>query len=109
VTLKVNYHDFTRTTRSQTLEQAVDDGPVLYRIGCELLGKTDAGRRPIRLIGISISQPARESGQLLLFQPPAGGEKRKKINQALDDVCRRYGTRALGPASLMAGREDGTS
>jgi DNA polymerase-4 len=109
VTLKVKYHDFTRTTRSQTLEQAVDDGPVLYRIGCELLGKTDAGRRPIRLIGISISQPARESGQLLLFQPPAGGEKRKKINQALDDVCRRYGTRALGPASLMAGREDGTS
>ncbi|MCU0578586.1 MAG: DNA polymerase IV [Desulfobacterota bacterium] len=108
VTLKVKYHDFTRTTRSQTLEQAVDDGPVLYRIGCELLGKTDAGRRPIRLIGISISQPARASGQLLLFQPLAGGEKRKKINQALDDVCQRYGTRALGPASLMAGREDGT-
>ncbi|MBI5584934.1 MAG: DNA polymerase IV [Deltaproteobacteria bacterium] len=108
ITLKVKYRDFTRITRSRTLDEATDDGQVIYRIGAGLLCKTDVGRRPIRLVGISVSQPAREAenGQLALFQPEAGGEKSKKMNQALDDILRKYGARALRPASLVEETED---
>jgi DNA polymerase-4 len=108
ITLKVKYQDFTRITRSRTLKEATDDGQVLYRIGSELLLKTAVGHRPIRLIGISVSQPCREAenGQLTIFQPTADREKSKKMNQALDDIQRKYGLRALRPAALVEETED---
>jgi DNA polymerase-4 len=103
VTLKVKYRDFTCVTRSQTLGEATDDGQVIYRLGSELLQRTAVGRRPVRLVGISVSQPDRktEKGQLTLFPPAAGKEKAARKNQALDDIQRRYGPRALRPASLV--------
>jgi DNA polymerase IV len=103
VTLKVKYRDFTCVTRSHTLGEATDDGQVIYRLGSELLQKTAVGRRAVRLVGISVSQPDRktENGQLTLFPPAAGRERADKKNQALDDIHRRYGPRALRPASLM--------
>jgi len=69
VTLKVKYGDFVQITRSATLPKPTDDGPEIYSIACSLLEKTDAGRRPVRLLGISLSKlrfPA-SNNQLALF------------------------------------------
>lgn len=55
IVLKVKYHDFEQITRSKTLPYfpAVDD---IYRTACELLdAKTEAGKKPVRLIGLGIS------------------------------------------------------
>ena len=55
LTLKVRYSDFTTITRSITLKNPVCDGPdILFHIPA-LLKSTDAGRRKVRLLGISIS------------------------------------------------------
>jgi DNA polymerase-4 len=108
VTLKVKYRDFTCVTRSHTLAEATADEQAIYRLGSELLEKTAVGNRPIRLVGISVSRPDRktEAGQLTLFPPTAEREKVSKKNQALDDIHRRYGPRALRPASLLVETED---
>ena len=56
VTLKVTYADFTRITRSRTRTSPWDDVQTIQKDAIKLLQeKTEAGKRPIRLLGISIS------------------------------------------------------
>ncbi len=55
VVLKVKYHDFEQITRSKTLNSF--PGPAeIYKTAAELLeSKTEAGRRPVRLLGLGVS------------------------------------------------------
>jgi len=53
VTIKVRYSDFTTITRSHTSTATRDEADIVAR-AVQLLGKTDAGRRPIRLLGASV-------------------------------------------------------
>lgn len=53
VTLKVRYADFTTLTRSHSTAPTRDMSAIVAR-AVELLAKTDAGRRPIRLLGVSV-------------------------------------------------------
>jgi DNA polymerase-4 len=52
VTLKARYNDFTTVTRSMTGQPTCDRTEVTAR-ALELLGRTEAGRRPVRLLGVS--------------------------------------------------------
>jgi DNA polymerase-4 len=56
ITLKMKYSNFVQITRSTTIAKSTDDGFEIYDIACSLLKKTEAGKRPIRLLGISLSQ-----------------------------------------------------
>ena len=55
VTLKVKYSDFQLITRSHTLYQVVETQFQVLEVLPDLLKKTEVGERPIRLIGISVS------------------------------------------------------
>jgi len=53
VSIKVRYSDFTTITRSHTAPPTRDEGDLATR-AVGLLEKTEAGRRPIRLLGVSV-------------------------------------------------------
>src|SRR5258708_737426 len=53
VTIKVRYGDFTTITRSHTAAPTRDESDLTAR-AVRLLEKTDAGRRPVRLLGVSV-------------------------------------------------------
>jgi len=53
VTIKVRYGDFTTITRSHTAAPTRDETDIGVR-AVALLSKTEAGRRPIRLLGVSV-------------------------------------------------------
>lgn len=55
VTLKLRYHDFTTITRSRSLSDArAASAGALFHVAEELLcGATQAGQRPVRLIGVA--------------------------------------------------------
>jgi DNA polymerase IV len=53
VTIKVRYNDFTTITRSHTAALTRDPANVAAR-AVQLLDRTDAGRRPVRLLGVSV-------------------------------------------------------
>jgi len=54
VTLKLRYDDFTTITRSRSSERALGDAGALFHVAQELLvSGTEAGERPVRLIGVS--------------------------------------------------------
>ncbi len=53
VTIKVRYSDFTTITRSHTAAPTRDAAAIATRAAA-LLDKTEAGRRPVRLLGVSV-------------------------------------------------------
>jgi DNA polymerase-4 len=55
ITLKVKYFDFQSITRSVTIDEAVDNAAVIMKHIQPLLSKTEAGKKKVRLLGISIS------------------------------------------------------
>lgn len=103
VTLKVKYHDFVQITRSVTLKKATDDGREIFQSCCDLLVKTEVGKRPVRLFGISLSQLeiAGEERQLALFQETRETPKRQRLNRALDAISEKFGDEAIVPGTLL--------
>jgi len=55
VTLKVKYDDFTSITRQRSLDSFINSGNVIFATASELLNKTEAGKRKIRLLGVTVS------------------------------------------------------
>ena len=53
VTIKIRYDDFTTVTRSHS-EAATSDPDEIVRRAIALLDKTEAGRRPVRLLGAGV-------------------------------------------------------
>ncbi|HXD76020.1 MAG TPA: DNA polymerase IV [Vicinamibacterales bacterium] len=53
VTIKVRYSDFTTITRSHTAAPTRDEAAITSR-AVSLLDKTEAGTRPVRLLGVSV-------------------------------------------------------
>ena len=54
VTIKVRYSDFTTITRSQSESAPTADADNIASRAVRLLEKTDAGHRPVRLLGVSV-------------------------------------------------------
>jgi DNA polymerase-4 len=52
VTIKVRYHNFSTVTRSHTAEYFTDSRPDLVNRAQMLLERTEAGARPVRLLGV---------------------------------------------------------
>ena len=126
VTLKVRFGDFRTVTRSQTLATGVDSGPTLARVGAGLLARVDPSAG-VRLLGLSVSSlvacreaatdagaggravaPTDSAEQMVLHLrlepdgpsgvPPPGWQA---ATGAVDEVRRRFGEAAVGPAALL--------
>jgi DNA polymerase-4 len=61
VTIKVRYADFSTVTRSHTADAATRDAGEICARALALLGRTDAGRRPVRLLGVGAHGLAAEA------------------------------------------------
>jgi DNA polymerase-4 len=71
VTLKVKYSDFQTVTRRRTFEGFLSSPAEIFRVARDLLELTEAGRRPVRLAGISLAN----------FDPP--GKKKDDVQPVL--------------------------
>ncbi len=103
VQLKVRYADFSTVTRRRTVDPPLDSAMTILQVAEELLLRTDAGQRPVRLLGISLSQ-LQEGHEVQgeLF----GVEKRDRLSAldgAVDQLRQRYGAKGVQRASLMTG------
>jgi DNA polymerase IV len=102
ITLKVTYNDFSQITRSATLPDPTDDGGTIYRLVLDLLVKTEVGRKPIRLLGVSLSHLARPGeGQLQLFGGTTAADREKRLNRAVDVIQDKFGEQAIRPGTLI--------
>jgi DNA polymerase-4 len=60
VTIKVRYSDFTTITRSQSTREPTADADNIAARAVALLDKTEAGARPVRLLGVSVHNFGRD-------------------------------------------------
>ncbi len=105
VTIKVRYADFSTVTRSKRLATPTSDQRTLYRQARRLLAHTEAGRRPVRLLGVTAGDlVAADRGQLALFETP--DDRAERLNRALDELAVRHGRRAPLPATLLGKTEE---
>jgi len=103
VTIKVRFADFQTITRSRTMAGPIEGGAALARVAVELLEGVDASPG-VRLLGVSVSTLVeRQARQLSLDDAAMGAEP--AVALAVDEVRRRFGDRAVGPATLLRGRE----
>ncbi len=76
VTVKVRYSDFSTVTRSHTGEAPTNEAADISRRALELADRTEAGRQPVRLLGVSVhnlvdpesERPARRQEQAPVFR-----------------------------------------
>lgn len=102
VQIKVRYGDFKTVTRSVTIDAGTDSATDLYRAACDLLAALDI-TPGVRLLGVGASgleEPGPE--QLTLDQLDGSDrEARRRADGAIDEIRGRFGTSAIGPASLI--------
>jgi DNA polymerase-4 len=103
VTLKVKYNDFVQITRSTTLPKHTDDGLGIYSTACRLLKKTEVTIKPIRLLGISLSQLnlLGMETQRSLFDQNSSSQKRRRLNTTLDSLEAKFGKQSVLPGTLL--------
>ncbi len=110
VVLKVRFGDFRTITRSRRVTPAVASGPALARVAHELLDAVDPSPG-VRLLGVGVSglaprpvhQPTLEDAGGGTEGGPAGGrtDHDEDVARAVDEIRRRFGAGAVGPASLL--------
>jgi len=73
VTLKLKYEDFTSITRQKSMGELIDSGKVIFKAVSLLMKKTEAGKRKVRLLGVSVSGfpplPENDNGPVQLSFP----------------------------------------
>ena len=106
VVLRLRFDDFSRATRSHTMDRATaETGPILTMARVLLAGaRPIIGRQGLTLVGISIGN-LDDGGAVQLalpFERASGGA----LDAALDDVRERFGSSAVTRAALL-GRAPG--
>jgi DNA polymerase-4 len=104
VQLKLRYDDFSSITRRRTLPSPTCLGKEVFVAAEQLMElKTEAGTRPVRLIGVGVSGFSdREDVQGILFSsvddaPPS---KTEKTERAADQIRKKLGPDAIGRGSI---------
>ncbi|UJX41818.1 DNA polymerase IV [Desulfovibrio sp. JY] len=102
ITLKLKFNDFRQITRSRTMPDPTSSDTVIYAVAKELL-EAEPLPRPLRLIGVGVSNFGNEPRQLSLFEDP--GRKRRehggKIDAALDAIRGKFGRDAIVRGQLF--------
>jgi DNA polymerase-4 len=105
VTLKVRFASFRTITRSLTLPEPIDHGHGIGAAARALLDQVDCDEG-VRLLGVSVSNLGPPPGQQLALQ--GLGEEAERAgagwddaSAAVDEIRERFGTDAIGPATLV--------
>jgi len=99
ITLKITFKDMKKITRSRTGD-TTNKSDVIYNTAAALLDKVE--RRPIRLVGISLSGfTDAEEKQLTLFDDIEESERSAKLDEVTMNLQKKYGIDIFKSGSEM--------
>jgi len=94
VTLKLRYADFETVNRGSTSRMATNLDDAIFRAAVQLLEAALGKKyRPVRLIGLEVSNLTGAERQISLFD--AETKKLEKLDRAIDRVRDKYGFDAI--------------
>lgn len=113
VILRLRFGDFTRATRSHSLDRATDDTAVFLAIARTLLADAwpIADARGITLVGVTFANLDDDDAVQLMLPLRTGDDgspAREPVDRVVDDIRDRFGSRALTRAVLLH-RDEGVS
>lgn len=106
VTIEIKYSTFQSCSHQTSLLSPSSEKEVIYRTACSLFDEL-WNEEPVRLLGIRGTKLVKEGApvQLNLFDLDFSSfqkdEKHKKLDKALDEINKRFGSGAIMPASRM--------
>jgi DNA polymerase IV len=108
VVLRLRFDDFSRATRSATIERATAETQTLLEASRALLATAapTIERRGLTLVGVSVSNLENDCPRQLVL--PSDRENRAALDAALDEIRDRYGS-AVVTRAILLGRDSGLS
>ena len=95
VTVKIRYPDFETTTHQSRIFHTDADGEIIPVVKA-LFARSYDTARPVRLLGVRLSEFSSDAVQGNLFEPQ---EKKKELYAAIDEVKNRFGRLKIKRAS----------
>ena len=96
ITLKLRYGDFTTITRSTTLPDPTDSTSLFWRAAKDaMLTWENKSFRPLRLLGLGVSQLQQPAGRQLGLFDTAEAEKQRKPDTASAKIVEKFGHSAI--------------
>jgi len=106
VAIRLRYADFKTITRQTTLKEASNINQVIFITALQLLNKALAQKgKPIRLIGVRVSNLVGKEKQLLMFDSEI--KKSEHLDKAIDQIRRKYGPSAIKTGTGIATQVEG--
>ena len=98
VVLVIRYSDFETFSRQKTVNYFVDTIYGIYRICLKILRSIGEFPKPVRLLGVSVTNLTGRAKQLYLLED---FEKERELSQAISRINRKFGDFTIKPASLL--------
>lgn len=95
INLKIKFSDFQIISKSKTIKQATNFSNKIFDICQKLFYNLETNKKPIRLIGVSVSNFRNNSNQQSLFQNQNKNDKEEKIYQAIDLIKSKFGEESI--------------
>ena len=100
MTLKLRFPDFRTITRSTTVPEPFSSSAEIARLAVALLDKVDTGGG-IRLLGVTMSNLVKAVAHQESLFGDSAGPAGNAVQSVVDEVRARFGSAALGTASMM--------
>lgn len=105
VSMEIKYYNFQSMSHQMQLQKPTNQDNVIYDTACQLFLESWNGE-PVRLLGIRTAKlvDASEPEQLSIFDiklPEKPDEKHQKLNQAMEEIRKKFGDSAVIKASEM--------
>jgi len=96
IAITVRYSDFFTFSKQKTLSKWMNSGNEIFKLASEIF-ESIPHPKPIRLLGVGVSELKKEGYQLDLFEKP---HKKENLLKAMDRVNERFGDWTLTWAGL---------
>ncbi len=100
ISIKIRFGDFETISRSTTLDSQTNETAVIHAAAKSLFDLWANAFRPVRLIGVTLSQLTQSAAEPELFDTESH-KKNQAIDQATDAIIQRFGKNALTRASTL--------
>jgi DNA polymerase-4 len=111
VVIKVRDHQFHTMSAQKTLSASIVSAEQLHQVAMELLDKRWDGETPLRLVGVGLANVEQsgddEAAQQTLFSDDLD-EKRRRVEEAVLKLHKRFGSEEVRKARLLDPRERGS-
>jgi DNA polymerase-4 len=105
ISIKVRFGDFETITRSITLSNQTDETASIHAAAKSLFDTWAKSFRPVRLIGVGLSQLTDAPADAGLFDAQSN-EKNRAVDRAADTIAQRFGKGALTRASTLKAKPE---